>query len=136
MIPFEESSKDQILAQLVDTVEDAIAVHLKQVQRAAIIAPNRLDLFFNSNYAFSKSYFDGKPESVKQIARQVQLLTGLQQVQVRIQLEQATEPKTDSQAVSEAASNSRTEKHEFVQAAETIFNATLGQTSRVRKSEN
>jgi len=134
LIPFEENSKQDILSQLVTTMGDAISVHLKQVGRTAIIAPNRLDLFFNSNYAFSKSYFDGKPESVKQIAEQVQKLTGQKQIQVRIRLEQASEAKTDSTRETGSASpKPQMEKHEFVQAAETIFNATLGQTTRIRK---
>jgi len=134
LIPFEENSKEEILSQLIDTVEDAISVHLKQVGRTAIIAPNRLDLFFNSNYAFSKSYFDGKPESVKQIAELVQKLTGLQQVQVRIRLEEANGVKADSSKQTDSTtSKPKIEKHEFVQAAETIFNATLGQTTKIRK---
>ncbi len=134
LIPFEEKHKESILSQLIDTVEDATSIHLKQVGRTAIIAPNRLDLFFNSNYAFSKSYFDGKPESVKKIAEQVQKLTGLQQIQVQIRLEEASEVKADaSQEAQSAMSKPKMEKHEFVQAAETIFNATLGQTTRIRK---
>ncbi len=134
LIPFEEKNKEEILAQLVSSVGDAISMHLKQVGRAAIIAPNRLDLFFNSNYAFSKSYFDDKPDSVRQIAEQVQILTGQKQVQVRIRLEESTGTKADSTMESQSvAAKPRMEKHEFVQAAETIFNATLGQTSRIRK---
>lgn len=131
-IPFEENSKEKLLTQLVETVGDAISMHLKLISRSAIIAPNRLDLFFNSNYAFSKTYFDEKPESVRQIANQVQILTG-KDVRVMIQLEKAPVTKdVPDDNVRSSTSKAPIEKHEFVQLAETIFNAT-GQTVRLRK---
>ncbi|MBL4885354.1 MAG: hypothetical protein JKY95_12560 [Planctomycetaceae bacterium] len=101
--------------------------------RLAIIAPNRLDLFFSSTYSFSKTYFDEKPESVQKIANQVRVLTG-QQTQVKFRMDESEQKESASTETSQAvASKAPVEKHEFVQAVETIFNASIGQITRVRK---
>ncbi|MCA8983738.1 MAG: DNA polymerase III subunit gamma/tau [Planctomycetaceae bacterium] len=134
-IDFEESRKESIWTQLIDSIDDTIKVHLKKVSRTAIIAPNRLDIFFPATYAFSKSCFEDKPELVRRVEARLRELTGIT-VQIRFHLDP---PKGSSDTKTEDVPRGSTvalpqQKPDFVASAEGIFSATVSRAERIRRN--
>lgn len=136
-IEFSEANRERLWKQLLGMLETGIVTHLSKVLRTAISAPNRLDVFFQSTYAFSKSYFEDKPDLIRKIESQLQQLTG-QSIVVRFHLDATQAPEQETAAAAtEAARVSVSRgaaKPAFVESAEEIFSATVARADRIRKA--
>jgi len=55
-IKFAAGNESEILAQLIDAVDDKLKNHLKVISRSAISGPKQLALFYFKKYHFSKQY--------------------------------------------------------------------------------
>jgi len=136
-IELSESTREKLWPLLLERLDAGIVTHLQKVQRTAIPAPNRLDIFFQSTYAFSKSYFEDKPDLIRKIEGQLKQLTG-QTVVVRFHLDTTQTPEeTATAAATEATRVSVSRgagKPAFVEAAEEIFSATVARADRIRKA--
>ena len=129
------AGNDRTLWQAVlETLDEHVLTHVKNVREAAISAPNRLDIFFPANYSFSKSYLEERSDLVRRLEAKLRELTGLG-VQVRFQLDQAKEgtaPKSVAAPMPGLAGKVNAD-HAFIQAAEAIFSATISRSERMRR---
>jgi hypothetical protein len=65
----------QVWSQVVDQINDMLKSHVKQVSKAAIAAPNKLELTFPRKYHFSKRYCE-KPEVISRLEQLAAQVTG------------------------------------------------------------
>ncbi len=65
----------QIWSQVVAEINDMLKSHVKQVSKAAIAAPNKLELTFPRKYHFSKRYCE-KPEVISRLEQIAEKVTG------------------------------------------------------------
>lgn len=65
----------QIWSQVVAEINDMLKSHVKQVSKAAIAAPNKLELTFPRKYHFSKRYCE-KPEVISRLEQIAEKITG------------------------------------------------------------
>lgn len=91
----------QIWAKVVAEINDMLKSHVKQVSKAAIAAPNKLELTFPRKYHFSKRYCE-KPEVISRLEQIAARITG-QHLRVSLVVSEDDGPATASQKQNQAA---------------------------------
>lgn len=118
-----------VLPQLIDTVEDKVQAHLKAAERLAISGPNRLDIFFDESYDFSRQACE-RVENLSQIQAAATRLVG-EPVTVNIQTGETTgESRPRPQPVTPLPPPP-TDDQPFVEQVKTVFAAKLVNVERM-----
>jgi len=125
-VEFSPENADQIWSDVVGEINDMLKSHVKAVTRAAISAPNKLELTFPRGYHFSKRYCE-KPEAIARMEQIVARLTG-QDVRISLALSDEGPAAQTSAGDTDAASSSRRrvyrpEDDEFVSSIMSTFSA-------------
>jgi DNA polymerase-3 subunit gamma/tau len=125
-VEFSPENADQIWSDVLGEINDMLKSHVKAVTRAAISAPNKLELTFPRGYHFSKRYCE-KPEAIARLEQIVARLTG-QDVRISLALSDEGPAVQVSAADAGAASSSRKrvyqpEEDEFVSSVMSTFSA-------------
>ncbi len=117
----------QIWAKVVAEINDMLKSHVKQVSKAAIAAPNKLELTFPRKYHFSKRYCE-KPEVISRLEQIAARITG-QQLRVSLVVSEDEGPATASQNQKQTAKKPargrvyKPEDDEFVSTVMQTFDA-------------
>jgi DNA polymerase-3 subunit gamma/tau len=74
-VPITPEDSGHIWSQMVAEINDMLKSHVKQVSKAAIAAPNKLELTFPRKYHFSKRYCE-KPEVISRLEQIAEQITG------------------------------------------------------------
>jgi DNA polymerase-3 subunit gamma/tau len=117
----------RIWAKVVAEINDMLKSHVKQVSKAAIAAPNKLELTFPRKYHFSKRYCE-KPEVISRLEQIAEKITG-QHLQVSLVMSDDDGPATASQNQIQSARKPargrvyKPEDDDFVSAVMQTFDA-------------
>lgn len=113
---------------MLEEINDLLRSHVKQVSKAAISAPNKLELTFPRKYHFSKRYCE-KPEVISRLEQIAERISG-QNLRVSLVVSEDDEAAPDSQTAEAgrppAVQTQRTyrpEDDEFVATVMTAFDA-------------
>jgi DNA polymerase-3 subunit gamma/tau len=136
-VEFSPENADQIWSDVVGEINDMLKSHVKAVARAAISAPNKLELTFPRGYHFSKRYCE-KPEAIARLEQIVARLTG-QDVRVSLTLSDEGPAAQASATDTDAASSSRKRKYkpeedEFVSSVMSTFSAQVVRVDEIAGS--
>ena len=117
----------RIWSKVVAEINDMLKSHVKQVSKAAIAAPNKLELTFPRKYHFSKRYCE-KPEVISRLEQIAEKITG-QHLRVSLVMSDDDEPATASQNQNQSARKPargrvyKPEDDDFVSAVMQTFDA-------------
>ncbi len=125
-VEFAPENADQIWSEVVGEINDMLKSHVKAGTRAAISAPNKLELTFPRGYHFSKRYCE-KPEAITRLEQIVARLTG-QDVRISLALSDEGPVGQASDGDTNAANSSRRREYkpredEFVSSIMSTFSA-------------
>jgi DNA polymerase III subunit gamma/tau len=124
---FAPENADRIWAQVVSEINDMLKSHVKAVSKAAISAPNSLELTFPRRYHFAKRFCE-QPDALRRIEGIASRLTG-QRVRISLVVGKESagsgpsEEKTASQPATRSGRTFKPEEDEFVTAVMETFSA-------------
>lgn len=126
-VAFAPENADRIWSQVVSEINDMLKSHVKTVSKAAISAPNCLELTFPRRYHFAKRFCE-QPDALRRIEGIVSRLTG-QHVRISLIVGEGPVESSSSQETPSSKSADRRgrdfkpEEDEFVAAIMETFSA-------------
>lgn len=120
-----EESLEPFWKEVVASLPDVIAGHVRNASRVAISGPNGLEILFPARYSFSRTYCQ-RPETLSRLEGTVARLAGRRLTCSIIADGAALEPSPAlSPAISRGVSLESMRKNAFVQQVTSIFGGTL-----------
>jgi DNA polymerase-3 subunit gamma/tau len=126
-VPFDAAHEAEFWSQVLANFDDKLKVYLHGITRVAISGPNDLELTYPRSYNHSRSYWEGRPESLRRLEV---LCSQVADRPVRIVFRVVDSP-AEPQVHEHKPSNGNGLRREvetddvFVQHAKTIFDATI-----------
>jgi hypothetical protein len=120
-----EEVPENLLPQLVDSVDDKIKAHVKTLSAIAISGPNHLDLQFARSYDFSKRICE-RAENREQLQRILSRILGVSvQISTTFLAEESSNHPQTTDRHQQPLPAPNPENHPFVSRVMQVFGASL-----------
>ncbi|MBL8851613.1 MAG: DNA polymerase III subunit gamma/tau [Planctomycetaceae bacterium] len=133
-----DESVQVLWKEVLASLPESIAGHLRNASRVAISGPNGLEIMLPARYSFSRSFCQ-RPESLARLESVVEAAAG-RRLQCRIVADEtpetAAEPVAKPAAVHKSASLDAMRKNAFVQQVTSVFGGTLVDVRPIVTTEN
>jgi hypothetical protein len=134
IVPLSEATLNDLWAQLLEQMPDALVAHMRNAKNLAIIGPNVVEIVFPRSYLFSMNYCR-RPDVLRQLSERAQECSG-QQIDIRLREDAAQGAATVASPRQKREEEDRlrpkaVEDDAFVQQAVSIFGGTVVDVRRV-----
>ncbi len=138
-IQFEAGAEDEILSQIISGVDDMLGSQIKQVKKAAISGPNRLDLAFSKSYSFLKRSCERR-EVTDQLTKLLSEITGKQVELTFSLLDDEPVPERSQETISDRKTASQPlrdgDEDEFVRQVKDLFGASVERVVPIQSTDS